>query len=212
MSWKTSVSISDSRWFCTRSGASSPSTSSSSSMFSRLRRGSLVVPVLPEEPTQGRQDCQRNDDRTQDDERRRLIARRKDFHREIMPSSLQGRVALGLLCSVGQLIVSASHDESPPPHEERDAALPEPSRHAAVRFLTAMLPEVGTDLPGVKNHGMFATHALFAGRPATKRPTIGPWTGSGSSASSRQSPGSLRSPTWFGGAPSSRADNSAPGC
>ena len=39
-----------------------------------------------------------------------------------------------------------------------EAALSEPSRHAAIRFLTAMLPEVGADLPGLRNHGMFATH------------------------------------------------------
>lgn len=40
------------------------------------------------------------------------------------------------------------------------AALAEPSRHAALRFLTAMLPEVGADLPGLRNHGMFASHEL----------------------------------------------------
>lgn len=41
-----------------------------------------------------------------------------------------------------------------------EAALAEPSRHAALRFLTAMLPEVGADLPGLRNHGMFASHEL----------------------------------------------------
>jgi len=41
-----------------------------------------------------------------------------------------------------------------------EAALAEPSRHAALRFLTAMLPETGADLPGLRNHGMFASHEL----------------------------------------------------
>ena len=43
------------------------------------------------------------------------------------------------------------------------AALAEPTRHAAIRFLVAMLPEVGADLPGVRNQGMFATHELREG-------------------------------------------------
>ena len=34
-------------------------------------------------------------------------------------------------------------------------ALAEPTRHAAVRFLVAMLPEVGSDLPGVRNAGLY---------------------------------------------------------
>ena len=41
----------------------------------RLRtRASVVVPVLPEEPAHGRQDREWNHDRSEDDERRRLIA------------------------------------------------------------------------------------------------------------------------------------------
>lgn len=40
------------------------------------------------------------------------------------------------------------------------AALSEPSRHMAVRLLTSMLPEVGAELPGLRNQGMFAMHAL----------------------------------------------------
>ena len=45
------------------------------------------------------------------------------------------------------------------------AALAEPSRHAAVRFLAAMLPEVGSDLPGVRNSGLLATQELRHGVP-----------------------------------------------
>lgn len=46
------------------------------------------------------------------------------------------------------------------------AALGEPSRHAAVRFLVAMLPEVGADLPGLRNAGLLATQELKNGVPA----------------------------------------------
>jgi len=45
------------------------------------------------------------------------------------------------------------------------AALGEPSRHAAVRFLTGALPEVGADFPGVRNTGLLATHELRHGVP-----------------------------------------------
>jgi hypothetical protein len=45
------------------------------------------------------------------------------------------------------------------------AALAEPSRHAAVRFLVSMLPEVGSDLPGVRNSGLLATQELRHGVP-----------------------------------------------
>ncbi len=45
------------------------------------------------------------------------------------------------------------------------AALAEPSRHNAVRLLTATLPEVESELPGVHNSGTFATHELREGVP-----------------------------------------------
>ena len=45
------------------------------------------------------------------------------------------------------------------------AALAEPSRHAAVRLLVAMLPEVGSDLPGLRNSGLLATQELRQGVP-----------------------------------------------
>jgi hypothetical protein len=46
------------------------------------------------------------------------------------------------------------------------AALTEPTRHAAIRFLVAMLPEVGADLPGLRNSGLLATQELRNGVPA----------------------------------------------
>lgn len=45
------------------------------------------------------------------------------------------------------------------------AALSEPDRHAALRFLSAMLPEVEGPLPGVRNEGLIATHELAKGVP-----------------------------------------------
>lgn len=45
------------------------------------------------------------------------------------------------------------------------AALAEPSRHAAIRFLQGAIPEGASDLPGLRNAGMFATHELRHGVP-----------------------------------------------
>lgn len=45
------------------------------------------------------------------------------------------------------------------------AALREPTRHAAVRFLAGALPEVGADFPGVRNVGLLATQELRRGVP-----------------------------------------------
>ena len=46
------------------------------------------------------------------------------------------------------------------------AALGEPSRHGAVRFLVAMLPETDSDMPGLRNSGLLATQELRNGVPA----------------------------------------------
>ncbi len=46
-----------------------------------------------------------------------------------------------------------------------DAALNEPSRHAAIRFLAAMWAELETELPGLRNAGMLASHELRDGVP-----------------------------------------------
>jgi hypothetical protein len=45
------------------------------------------------------------------------------------------------------------------------AALDEPGRNAAIRLLNASLPDAQSDLPGLRNAGMFATHELRAGVP-----------------------------------------------
>jgi hypothetical protein len=46
------------------------------------------------------------------------------------------------------------------------AALAEPDRHAAVRVLASALDALDSDLPGVRNVGMFSTHQLRVGVPA----------------------------------------------
>lgn len=49
------------------------------------------------------------------------------------------------------------------------AALQEPNRHAALRLLHAVLPEIReTAIPGLYNAGLFATHELLHGVPARK--------------------------------------------
>ncbi len=46
-----------------------------------------------------------------------------------------------------------------------DAALSEPNRNAASRFLIAMLPETASDMPGLRNSGLLAMQELLAGVP-----------------------------------------------
>ena len=48
------------------------------------------------------------------------------------------------------------------------AALAEPDRHAAARFLRSVVPEIESPLPGLRNEGLFATHELSHGVPARR--------------------------------------------
>jgi hypothetical protein len=52
-------------------------------------------------------------------------------------------------------------------HAERmcAAAQEEPDYHAALRFLHAALPAIGSPLPGIRNEGFFASHYLAADVP-----------------------------------------------
>jgi hypothetical protein len=54
-----------------------------------------------------------------------------------------------------------------PANVERIAqtALAEPNRHAAVRFLVEVLGELESELPGLRNEGLLATHELRSGVP-----------------------------------------------
>jgi hypothetical protein len=45
------------------------------------------------------------------------------------------------------------------------AALAEPDRNAALRFLSTVIPEADAPLPGLRNEGLFATHELQRGLP-----------------------------------------------
>lgn len=47
-----------------------------------------------------------------------------------------------------------------------EAAIGEVDRHAAIRFLNAVLPEAVAQLPGIRNAGMFATQELREGVPS----------------------------------------------
>jgi|GEM_PF-3878738 len=48
------------------------------------------------------------------------------------------------------------------------AALAEPDRNAALRFLTSVIPDADAPLPGLRNEGLFATHELQRGLPQKK--------------------------------------------
>lgn len=76
---------------------------------------------------------------------------------------------------VTQVAVCGPGGESPPVLADLEpgqverlaaTALAEPSRFAATRFLLSMLPEVGSDLPGVRNSGLLAGQELRDGVPA----------------------------------------------
>lgn len=65
--------------------------------------------------------------------------------------------------------------DDPPVISDRDpgqveriaaTALREPNRNAAIRFLAEILPETESDLPGIRNTGMFSTHALRTDVPS----------------------------------------------
>jgi len=47
------------------------------------------------------------------------------------------------------------------------AALAEPNRHSAIRFLGSIWAELETELPGLRNQGMFAAHELRDRRGAS---------------------------------------------
>jgi len=58
-------------------------------------------------------------------------------------------------------------DDLDPERVERicRTALEEPDRHAALRFLHSVIPEVEARLAGIRNEGLFATHELEYGVP-----------------------------------------------
>lgn len=69
-------------------------------------------------------------------------------------------------------------------------ALEEPDRHAALRFLHAVIPEVQARLAGVRNEGLFATHELEYGVP--RRPDWGEAAGRAGAALNERGESLLR--------------------
>jgi hypothetical protein len=96
--------------------------------------------------------------------------------RAIWNSRLAGR-ATPLLTVVlfGQSAALCGPNGDPPPtftSLARDrvericrAALAEPDRNAALRFLSSVIPEADSPLAGLRNEGLFATHELQRGLP-----------------------------------------------
>ena len=71
-------------------------------------------------------------------------------------------------------LVCGPAGDVPPVHGDFDldrvgrlclAALDEPDRHAALRLVTGLLPDVGSSVPGLRNTGLLATHELVADVP-----------------------------------------------
>jgi hypothetical protein len=99
-----------------------------------------------------------------------------------MWAARQGRRPSPLLLVVGypehgetRVAVCGPAGENPPLIRSLDpsqaerlaaAALAEPSRHAAIRFLMAMMPEAESDMPGLRNSGLLANQELRHGVPA----------------------------------------------
>jgi hypothetical protein len=70
-------------------------------------------------------------------------------------------------------LIGPSGEEPPiykdldPSHIERlcSKALVEPDRHMAEQFIKDQLPDLQTEIPGLRNEGLFATHELTYGVP-----------------------------------------------
>lgn len=97
--------------------------------------------------------------------------------RAIWAARLAGRATPLLLVVLydGRAALCGPNGERPPVEFDLDpgqverlcaAALEEPDRHAALRFLASSLPEAGSPLPGIRNEGFFATHFLATDIPA----------------------------------------------
>ncbi|MDF1596193.1 MAG: hypothetical protein P1T08_08855 [Acidimicrobiia bacterium] len=90
--------------------------------------------------------------------------------------------------------------DNPPVQDDRDpgqaeriatSALAEPNRNAAIRFLHEVLPESDSDLAGIRNAGMFATHQLKDGVPT--RPDWAAMTKTGQTALNKRGQDLIRS-------------------
>jgi hypothetical protein len=94
--------------------------------------------------------------------------------RNVWKARLAGR-ATGLLVVVlhdGRAALCGPQGDQPPAFVDLEArrveqlcraALSEPDRHRALRFLLGAIPELEARTPGVRNEGLFATHELIDG-------------------------------------------------
>ncbi len=101
----------------------------------------------------------------------------RDALRNAWKSRQGGRATPVLLVALhgGRAALCGPAGESPPVFLDLDVgqvericrtALAEPNRHAATRFLWSVLPEVKeSQIPGLRNLGLFATHELEKGVP-----------------------------------------------
>lgn len=77
----------------------------------------------------------------------------------------EGRAACSLVGPTGEepiFVEAASFDRA---RQVCQAALIQPDRHAAIRFLQATLPDLLSRVPGIRNEGFLATHELQDGVP-----------------------------------------------
>ena len=97
-----------------------------------------------------------------------------------------GRAAPVLLIVLypGSAALCGASGEQPPIYPEVDAGqverlcrevMDQPDRHAALRFLTQVLPSLETPLPGLSNEGLLALHELQHGAP-TRDDWVEAWT------------------------------------
>jgi hypothetical protein len=97
--------------------------------------------------------------------------------RETWKARVRGRATPVLLVTLydGKAAVVGPSGDHPPVYTDLEpsklericaAALDEPDRHAALRFLTSVLDELESSTAGLRNEGLFASHELETGVPA----------------------------------------------
>jgi hypothetical protein len=89
--------------------------------------------------------------------------------------------ALAALCGPSGDQAPVLHDLDPAQIERLcDSSLDEPDRHAALRFLLAVIPDLDQPVVGLHNEGFFATDELHTGVP--RRPDWGAATAGAAAA------------------------------
>ena len=97
--------------------------------------------------------------------------------RGVWKARVSGRATPVLLVAQydGKVAIVGPAGDQPPAHMDQEpgrvericeAALDEPNRHSALRFLNDILSELDSQFSGVRNEGLFASHELEVGVPA----------------------------------------------